>query len=90
MIDKKFGNPFSFMPMGLIHPKHNQYSLITKKDILKHGKKSVGIPSFLPDHPMSAPDGIHPSKDIKPFMMLALRQDQRLLSFFTQILPGIG
>src|SRR4030043_882290 len=81
MIGKKFRNPFPLMPTGLIHPKINHHSLITKKDILEHGKKSVGIPFFLTHHPMNAPDRIDPSKDIQPFMMLALRQDQRLLSF---------
>ena len=81
MIGKKFRNPFPLMPTGLIHPEINHHSLITKKDILEHRKKSVGIAFFLTHHPMSAPDGIDPSKDIQPFVMLALRQDQRLFSF---------
>ena len=71
MIGKKFRNSFSFMSTGLIHPKIDQHTLLTKKDILEHGYKSVGISSFLTQHPMSAPDGIHPSKDIKLFVMLA-------------------
>ena len=90
MIGKKFRNPFSLMPAGLIHPKLNQHSLITKKDILEHGNKTVGIPFFLTYHPMSASDGIHPSKDIEPFVMLALRQDQRLFSFFHPDPPQLG
>jgi hypothetical protein len=77
------------MPTGLIHPEINQHSLITKEDILQHGKKSVGIAFFLTHHPMSAPDGIDPSKDIQPLVMLALRQDQRLFPFFHPDLPQL-
>ena len=81
MIGKKFRNPFPLMPTGLIHPEINHHLLITKKDTLKHRKKSVSIAFFLTHHPMSARKGIDPSKDIQPFVMLALCQDQRLLSF---------
>jgi hypothetical protein len=38
---------------------------------------------------MSAPDGIDPSKDIQPLVMLALRQDQRLFPFFHPDLPQL-
>jgi len=82
MIGKKFRNPFPLMPTGLIDPKLNQHSLITKKDIFEHGYKSVAISLFLAQHPMSTPDRIHPSKNIKPFVMLALGQDQGLFSLF--------
>ncbi len=68
------------MPAGLIHPKINHHS-ITKKDRLEHRQESIGIAFCLTHHPMSARNGIDPSKDIQPFMMLALRQNQRLLSF---------
>ena len=72
MVGKEFRNPFSFVPTGLIYPKLNQHSLITSKDVLEHGKEPIGIPFGLTQHPMGAPDGIHPSKDIKPLVMLAL------------------
>src|SRR4030042_7132975 len=81
MIGKKFRNPFPLVPTGLIHPEINHHLLITKKDTFKHRKKPVGIAFFLTHHPMSARKGIDPSKDIQPFVMLALCQDQRLFSF---------
>ena len=87
---KKFGNPFSFMPAGLIHPEINQHPPVTKKNSLDHCEKSISIAFFLTYHPMSARKGIDPSKNIQPFVMLTLRQDHRLISFLHPDPPQFG
>jgi hypothetical protein len=84
VLGKKLNHSIPFVPFSLINPEINHSLSITTKDLFKGIQESIGIPAFLTDHSMPSIDRIHPTKNIKTLMMLALGQDQRL---FTLLYP---
>jgi hypothetical protein len=67
---KKFCDPISLVPLGLIYPKFYDDMEVSRKDMSEHSQKPIRIAFRLAQHAVPSLDWINPAEDVESLMVL--------------------